>query len=132
LKRSELKRKTPLKPGKVKLRRKPLRTPKQAMLGKREPIPKQVRKRVMARDRGLCVACRRRKAEDIHHVLPVRQWPELTTVEANMVGCCRPCHANHEAAFARIPLDRLPRETFKLAQGIGAGWYIDRNYPEAA
>jgi HNH endonuclease len=152
LKRSELKRKTPLErkvsirkwmdltlQGEIyeayrakygdpqpELRQTPL---KRSPAKRRKSVPSGTRKRVMARSGGLCVACTTAPAIELHHVLPVQKWPDLTTKPANLVAVCRPCHANHETAFARIPRHRLPDAAIGLAHSVGAGWYIERTYP---
>lgn len=53
-----------------------------------------IRKRVLRRDRGLCVLCqaqgRATQAEEVDHIVPLEQGG--TDDEANLQSVCRPCH----------------------------------------
>jgi 5-methylcytosine-specific restriction endonuclease McrA len=116
---STLKR-TPLKAGKPKQRRK---------------VPRAAALEVAARSRGRCVVCGGRRNLTRHHVLPVQRWPELELVAANMVLVCwDPCHANHEAAHRRILMAELPECAITLAHATSgaAVVFLERTYPKTA
>lgn len=98
---------------------------------RREPISAYVRREAFARSNRKCIVCKRRVQLEIHHVLPVRQWPELTADVRNLVGICSACHANHEAAARRVRWDELPPCAITLAQMTSgaAVVYMERTYP---
>lgn len=127
----------PLTRGKRKVRRK---------------IPIAVRNAVKARSHGRCVVCLHRLAAagvlnrerasrvaQLHHVWPVRLFPELEVEPWNLVGLCVGCHDEHERAHRRVPRDALPSETIALSQWPGAPAdpavygvrlsYLERTYP---
>lgn len=148
MKRSPLKRKTPLAsdPEKTRLWQRNSRSslspgePK-----KREPIPRGVRSAVRSRSGGWCVACMAhegmyggvlprvlrqrvrwlagrgdiRRIAHLHHVLPVQTYPEYQIEQANLVGVCAECHDEHERARMRIPLEALPAETRDFIRVVG-------------
>jgi 5-methylcytosine-specific restriction endonuclease McrA len=116
---STLKR-TPLKAGKPKQRRK---------------VPRAAALEVAARSRGRCVVCGGRRNLTRHHVLPVQRWPELELVAANMVLVCwDPCHAAHENASRRIRWEHLPECSITLAETTSgaASIYLAKTYPRTA
>ena len=41
----------------------------------------------------ICERCRRAPAEDVHHVKPVREFPELALALDNLEALCKRCHA---------------------------------------
>ncbi len=55
------------------------------------PIPAAVRRAVLARDRGRCRVCGRRRYVDIHHLVPRSQGGAHS--RANCVCACSHCHA---------------------------------------
>jgi hypothetical protein len=94
----------------------------------------------MLRSLGRCVMCGRRESEvgrlDPHHVLPVQKgsaligWPELASVEANVIMLCRGCHDDHERVNNRIPRSKLSPETLALAAGHpDREAYLQKYYP---
>lgn len=53
----------------------------------------------MARHFGLCQDCLERgvirQADMVHHVKPLREYPELATVQDNLRPLCNKCHAKY-------------------------------------
>lgn len=129
MKRTPLARGTPLSRGDATLRRTVALAPGKPK--RRARIPPHVRKRALARNRNRCIVCQRRVRLQLHHFLPVRTWPELTTVEANLGGICQRCHEAHECAHRRIPWTALPECAITLAYSTSgaAAVYFERTYP---
>ena len=50
-----------------------------------------VRKKVLERDSHKCVVCHQ-KAVQVHHVLPVCNFPELVLETTNLLSLCKKCH----------------------------------------
>jgi 5-methylcytosine-specific restriction endonuclease McrA len=128
VKRSPLARKTPLARGTATLTRTALAPSKPK---RRERVPPNVRKRVFARSKRKCIVCSRRVRLQIHHVLPVREWPALVADDANLVGICEPCHQRHESAHRRIRWEELPpcAVTLAYATSGAAAVFMERTYP---
>jgi hypothetical protein len=118
--RSEIERRTPLSPGERRRR---------ARLGAR------LRGEVYRRSNKRCVGCRQRPRRlTVHHVLPVRLWPEHELEADNMVAACERCHANHEAAFERLAWLALPGQVRafvarEAAEDPRVAPYAARTYP---
>jgi 5-methylcytosine-specific restriction endonuclease McrA len=141
LKRSPLARTTPLSRGDSTLKRTPLARSAMAnatlqalrpSTPKRRPkLPGAVRQAALKRSRGRCIVCGERQRLQAHHVLPVREWPELTAVESNIVGLCAGCHDNHERAHRRIRWHELPECAITLAYSTSgaAAVFLERTYP---
>jgi 5-methylcytosine-specific restriction enzyme A len=60
-----------------------------------------VRNKVAIRDKQLCQLClsqkRFKKLQLIHHIKTLEEFPELGTVESNLIGLCSACHGRvHE------------------------------------
>jgi 5-methylcytosine-specific restriction endonuclease McrA len=120
MKRTALKRKTPMARGTASLTRS---TPLTAGTAKkRRKISEATRREVAKRSGGRCVVCGRKDRRlTRHHVLPVQTFPELETVAANMVLVCwDPCHAAHENASRRIRWSELPSCAITLAYATSA------------
>lgn len=53
----------------------------------------------------LCEDCEERglvePAEEVHHILPRREYPDLAFVMSNLRSLCRPCHRRHDAGGGR-------------------------------
>jgi 5-methylcytosine-specific restriction endonuclease McrA len=134
--RTPLKRETRLAPGKRKQRAK---------------VPQTIRDKVRRRSSGACVVClfdaRQRgdtrrvaqmlftghvaRIEDLHHALPVRDYPQLELEPDNLVGVCRAHHDLHERAHRRIPWAALPECAITLAYSTSgaAAVFLERTYP---
>lgn len=123
----------------------------------RRGVPTGVRGAVVGRERGVCRAClckytttpdmlslkalrglRARgtvhRAVQLHHLLPVRYWPELEREPRNLVALCAGCHDDHERAHVRLRWEWLPQEcrVWLLEQARrdgGVAAYLDRTYP---
>lgn len=77
---------------------------------------RKLREHVLARDRGLCVACYRRgilaKATDVDHIVP--KFRGGTDAMSNLQSLCRDCHKEKTAIDggakerARIRADGFP------------------------
>jgi 5-methylcytosine-specific restriction endonuclease McrA len=131
MKRTALKRKTPMARGTASLTRS---TPLTAGTAKkRRKISEATRREVAKRSGGRCVVCGRKDRRlTRHHVLPVQAFPELETVAANMVLVCwDPCHAAHENASRRIRWSELPSCAITLAYATSgaAAVFLERTYP---
>lgn len=109
---------------------------------KRATLPRAARRVVERRSAGRCVVCGRSRREAAragdgmhrHHVLPVRQFPELELEPDNLVLTCDPCHDRHERALPRIRREQLPACSLALAERVGsaAAAYVERTYPAVA
>ncbi len=57
---------------------------------------KRKRKEVLRRDRCTCQRCRQRgkytRATTVHHVLHLRNVPELALEDENLISLCNECH----------------------------------------
>jgi 5-methylcytosine-specific restriction enzyme A len=57
---------------------------------------RNVRERVLQRDKYLCQRCLRAKrvtpAAEVHHKLKLAEHPELRLIESNLESLCIPCH----------------------------------------
>lgn len=129
MKRTALTRKTPLARGSTTLARtKPLAPGKRKT---RQRIPPNARQRVFTRSKRKCIVCHRRVRLSIHHVLPVRLFPDLQLDPANMTGVCEGCHDNHERAHRRIRWAELPECAITLAHATSgaAVVFLERTYP---
>jgi hypothetical protein len=124
---------------------------------RRPPIPEAVRLTVVRRSHGACLVCLldytstpgalspRRigalvaqgvigRAEQLHHLLPVREWPRWLKAPDNMVALCEACHDRHERAFRRLRWEWLPEGCrlflMAVADADGTAWaYLARTYP---
>jgi 5-methylcytosine-specific restriction endonuclease McrA len=119
VKRSELKRSTPLK-----------RTP----LKPKARIPQWMRLRTLGFSQNRCVVCDTNGAWvplQLHHVLPQSQWPEYDQWPDNLVAVCPGCHDNHERAHRRIRYDELPEQVRTWVRTLGGreNMYLERTYP---
>lgn len=156
MKRSPLRRHTPLGRGGSVLRRTELaarsstnsRPPKQPVV-----IHPDARARALSRSGGLCIVCVYnagldvdrapdrvlrdfvergvvKAARTLHHVLPKQRWPHLAEVTENLVAVCHTHHMDHEfAPRDRIPRGALPACVLDLADAEGLMHYIDATYP---
>lgn len=63
---------------------------------------RQIRKRILTRDCGMCVPCRELErfslAEDVDHKVPV--WEGGTDDDGNLQAICKPCHKAKSALEA--------------------------------
>lgn len=55
---------------------------------------KQARKLALARCFGICQDCGG-TAEMVHHIKPLREYPELATAQSNLKPLCNKCHAKY-------------------------------------
>jgi 5-methylcytosine-specific restriction endonuclease McrA len=132
VKRSELKRSTPLKSATgwsaTDAPRKPLKR------SKPKSRPKIARDGIRLRQGWRCLVCKALSVRlEVHHVLPLRLWPEHGTDEANLVALCPQCHARHESAFRRIRYEELPEQVRTWVRTFGGreNLYLERTYPRA-
>lgn len=96
-------------------------------------IPKDVRARVFARSRWICVrpGCGRRCVHT-HHWLDEAKFPELALEEDNLSGTCPHCNWNHHNASPRLPFEAIPACTLRLTRAADAGRrmaHLERYYP---
>lgn len=117
MKRSALKRRTPLRRG----RRKPVGV-----------IVADIWRDGLHRER--CVVCGTRTRLDGHHAIARRHLIRLGLGDfimdtRNRVPVCRPDHESHECAYRRIRRDELPASVFEFARELGLDYYLDRYYP---
>lgn len=97
-------------------------------------VPKDVRARVFARTKGICVrpGCEQR-AVHIHHWFDEQFFPELALDEENMSGACPYCNWNHHNASPRFPFEAVPACTLALARRADRGRreaHLARYYPK--
>lgn len=145
MKRSALKRKTPLARGTATLKRTVLR-PRPENRKRKATIPAAVRAAVKARSGGRCVMCawldsrplailrRGGRIAHLHHVLDEHQWPEYAQEERNLVGLCFDCHWAHHfpgVNARRVAWEALPPEVvaWVCSRGGREQAYISRFYP---
>jgi thymidylate synthase (FAD) len=79
------------------------------------PVEKRVyywlkyeRKRIIAEKGGRCCGCGSTQKLHVHHIKPVKQFPELAYDEDNMEILCATCHAKHHKAGTVNPLCAHP------------------------
>ena len=118
MKRSELKRSTPLKRTAPKPKAK---------------IPHNVRRFVLRRQHHRCLVCDRSEGWgqlQLHHLLPQAKWPEHDQQPLNMVALCPGCHDAHERAHRRIRWDELPEQSRTWIRTLGGQetLYAERVY----
>ena len=120
MKRSELKRSTPLKRSAPKPKAK---------------IPHNVRRFVNRRQDWRCLVCGEgpfpwRGPLQVHHILPQAKWPEHDQQPLNMVALCPGCHDAHERAHRRIRWDELPEQSRTWIRTLGGQetLYAERVY----
>jgi len=93
MKRTPLRRRTPLKAAKPIARRTKTRTGADRTSGSGKPsagIPQAVRNEIRARSGGKCEHCRKAPATEMHHRLPrSRGGPHHVDV---LIDLCRDCH----------------------------------------
>lgn len=129
MKRSALKRRTPLKPARGRRR-----------AAKRRPLDSEgsVAWRLAALERP-CAVCGSVRGVQGHHVLTVQSLRRELPAEvfervrwdvANLLSLCAGCHASHHAGSVRVPRALLPMEAVVFADGLGLGWLLDRCYPK--
>lgn len=53
---------------------------------------KRLRKAALERDHYLCRRCKRRVATVVHHILPVKEYPEKMRDLDNLESVCAMCH----------------------------------------
>ena len=60
---------------------------------------RKARELALAMHNGLCQDClvqgRITDAEMVHHIKPLREYPELATVQSNLKPLCNRCHAKY-------------------------------------
>lgn len=61
------------------------------------PEWRDLRARVLERDRFTCQACLGAEAEEVHHLRYADTWPLWRVPAWSMVAVCRPCHAKQHA-----------------------------------
>ncbi|MCR4622097.1 MAG: HNH endonuclease [Clostridiales bacterium] len=85
----------------------------------------RLREQVVLRDRGMCVECLRlyelglirkpRRAQMVHHVIPLKDAPELALTESNLVSLCYKHHEEkHPERRAREDTPRPPMRVIKV------------------
>jgi len=117
VKRSALKRKTPLRTRRLK--------------------PAAVIQADLWREGlGPCVVCGATRNIDGHHAVPrgslVRHGKsEYVMDKRNRVPLCRFHHEQHHSRTVPLRRDLLPASVFEFAEEVELGWLLDRIYPVA-
>ena len=66
---------------------------------------KQLRLERLAKDNYLCQRCLKRKrivpATTVHHIKPVKDYPELALVMDNLISLCNTCHGQVEDRYRK-------------------------------
>lgn len=66
---------------------------------------KQLRRERLAKDNYLCQRCLKRKrivpATTVHHIKPVKDYPELALVIDNLISLCNTCHGQVEDRYKK-------------------------------
>jgi len=71
----------------------------------------------------VCERCQRDLTDEVHHIVPVSQAPELVFDRTNVIGLCRRCHygVHHlgESVSEPPPAPAIPKpdELDELAEG---------------
>lgn len=67
----------------------------------------KLRNAVLARDHHACVRCRQRgkysRANTVHHIVHLKDAPELAITESNLVSLCASCHEEMHPEFRYKP-----------------------------
>lgn len=117
MKRSPLKRKTPLRAR----RRKPVGV-----------IVADIWRDGLHGER--CVVCHTPRNLDGHHAIPRRVllrlgFGDYIMDKRNRVPVCRHDHESHENRHRPLLRAELPASVFEFAAELGLEWYLDRHYP---
>lgn len=147
MKRSPLKRKTPLRSRSKLAQKSWLRRRRKPAVSAKEKEAREAFGKATSAAR--CCVCGRTRYQawrdgtklDAHHVIPrerlkkvcsARRLPvtEVLWDRRNRAWVCQqPCHANHTSAHRRIPRSRLPASAIEFAKEYGLLYVIDRQYP---
>lgn len=68
---------------------------------------RQARRNAMDRAGGVCVRCKRKAAQHVHHLLPIRYFDRLEDAhtDGNLIAVCHRCHAiEHRKLRESLPL----------------------------
>lgn len=68
------------------------------------------RRKYLEQHPASCELCRK-PGRDLHHRIPVREWPEGEFVESNIQVLCKPCHGRVENPVSRVVMSRPPAQT---------------------
>ena len=74
--------------------------------------------RILKRDNYMCQECKRygrtREAQVVHHVFPLRDYPEYRLLNNNLYSCCNACHNR----FHNRDNDELTSEGLNLLERL--------------
>jgi hypothetical protein len=90
-----------------------------------------------------CEACHEEPAAQAHHAIREQVLRRFARDYGFVFGevrwdrrlrilLCTCCHTNHTARSQRLPFSILRPETIALAEELGLGWSLDREYPVEA
>ena len=72
------------------------------------PAWRKVRRLVLQRDNFLCQHClvdgRIRPATEVHHIKPLKDYPELSLDMSNLIGLCWECHELTKLRKLDVPI----------------------------
>ena len=65
------------------------------------PAMKKWKKKIKSLDEGECQCCGERIEKDIqiHHIMPLRDYPNLGTEEGNGIALCKKCHNRYHEMY---------------------------------
>jgi Restriction endonuclease len=67
---------------------------------------RRIRKLALNRDMGMCRRCKKLPADMVHHVKPLRDYPELGLELDNLMSLCNTCHEQVERRKAEGKVDK--------------------------
>ncbi|WP_431030043.1 HNH endonuclease [Lysinibacillus sp. LZ02] len=75
---------------------------------------RKLRKKALERDRYECQQCKHNgrysKAENVHHLKEVKDYPELAMTLSNLESVCITCHNKEHKRFAKVNQPRFINE----------------------
>lgn len=67
----------------------------------RTKLTKPIKNAIKNRDSKTCLCCGKKFENhlEVHHIMPVSQYPELVSVPENLASLCQQCHAKYHTLY---------------------------------
>lgn len=67
----------------------------------RGKIKKPLKDMIRERDSKKCICCGKTFKEhlEVHHIMPIRRYPDLANNPENLVSLCQQCHSNYHKLY---------------------------------
>lgn len=75
--------------------------PKTNLKTVRNKITKTLKSKIKERDSKTCLCCGRKFENhlEVHHIMPLKTFPELACVPENLASLCQQCHARYHDLY---------------------------------